>query len=214
MTTIEVTTGVPAPNAENAPSSYTTPPVSPPPTPASFSQSDIDRIVGQRIAEAKAGIEKSLGMTPEAAAAALAAAESARRAGLDEVERGRLEATEMKSAAEAKASEAAAYMLRAKVTMALVSASVPASETELVARLVDVGPDASDKDITAAVTALKARMPVLFGPTPAPVAGGIPATGAPATPTGGTGSTVDPYQAGVDRAKAMERTKYDFEIAR
>jgi colicin import membrane protein len=171
-----------------------------PPPPQTFTQADVDRMVGQARKEARTSaaneLAEQLGCSVEDAKAKIAAAIAADDAQKTEAQRA-LEAAQAEKA-EAAAEKAAAAQERfdLRVERKLIAAGVgqaiadDADGTKAAAaiararRLLDVSADATDADIAAEIEAVKADVPSLFSaPTEAP-APGRPAPTPPPKPNG------------------------------
>lgn len=184
------------------------PPPPPPPPDASaqtFSQADLDRIVGQRVAEAQRqetkSLVKDLGFDKaEDLRALVAEAKAARTAQMTEAERQLEAAKTAKAEAEAMKSALAQERHSLSVERELAKAGAQGDTAKLV-RLVEAQVGADAAAVAASVDQLKKDYPSLFGasglPSSEPAGGGFPGT----RPT----SSTNPLQVGLDKAKAYEQ---------
>lgn len=148
--------------------------------PRTFTQDEVDRIVGQARGEARRSaaneLAAELGCTVEEAKAKIDALTAADNASKTEAERLLAQAqADAQSAAKDKA-DAAAERLAIRVEKALTAAKCNSADRAV--RLLDIPADADDDTIAAQVDALKGDIPALFtettgGPKP------------PASPFGG-----------------------------
>jgi hypothetical protein len=193
--------------AEGDPPTPPTPPAPPESDPpASFTQADLDRIVGREKAEAKRTAEKqfaeTLGVTVDEAKAIIAAKNTADDAAKSEAQRALDAATATQAEAVQAKADAVRERFEAKVERALVNAGVgsgiedPAKAAAAVTRatrMVTLDTDSDDAAIAAEIEALKADVPGLF--TTPTAAGGTP-------PSGVTGAR--PPQGGQGNVTALE----------
>lgn len=142
-----------------------------------FTQEDLDRILGERIARAERDAKKAAqdaltaqlnGASLDDLLAAHKAQEEAENAAKSDAQRLRDEAAAEKTAAAEERAAAAKELHDARLYRALTAAGVPEDAVDTINVPVDVG--ASVEDIKAAVDALKVKVPALFGATPAPKA--------------------------------------------
>lgn len=149
-----------------------------PPEGGTFTQADVDRIVGEAVAKAKRGAERTAadelagklpdGVELDALVQAYTDRQEAERAAMTEAERVRTDAAAAvaqleadRAAFEAEKLAAAAELHTSRVQTALVRAGVPDDAVAAVNLPgVDVGADA--ETIAAAVENLKAKVPALF----------------------------------------------------
>lgn len=145
--------------------------------PKTFTQEDVDRIVGERIARAERDAKKAAqedlsaklgGASLDDLLAAHKAQADAENAAKSEAQRLRDEAAAEKAAAEAERAAAARELHDARLYRALTAAGVPDDAVGTINVPVEVG--ATVEDIKAAVEELKTKVPALFGAAPAPKA--------------------------------------------
>lgn len=160
--------------------------------PKTFTQEEVDRMVGRARGEAKRSaaseLAEQLGCTVEEAKAKIAAVTAADDALKSETQRALDAANEAKAEATRARAAADAERLAAKVERKLAAAGVDPKTLARATALVTVSPDADDDAIEAEVEALKADIPALFTPT---AVGALPPAGVtpprqPATHGGGT----------------------------
>ena len=192
---------------DDTPGSDDTKPPAPPEK--KHTDEDVARIAAAEKAKgeraARAALLKDLGLEADADLATVKAALDAKTAAdtahLSEAERAKREAEAAKAAADAERAQAKADRHAARVERALVVARVNDDAlTDAALLLGTVSPDATDEEVTAAVTALKERRKELFGAAPGttpPAPDGLPGTPPRNQPNG------DAYQRGADRAKAL-----------
>lgn len=144
-------------------------------TPKTFTQEDLDRILGERLAVAqrKAKQEADAELAAKLNGASLDELLEARQkvteaenAAKTEAQRLRDEAAAEKAAAEAERQAAKLELHTARLHKALTAAGVPEDAIDTIRVDVEVG--ATPEDIKAAVDALKVKVPALFGAKPAP----------------------------------------------
>jgi hypothetical protein len=183
-------------------------------TPAivSLPQEEFDRLVGQRVAEAKRAATKGflsdLGVnSADEAKTLIAAQKAADDANRTEVERAIARANEEKVAAERERASIATERHSLNVERALMAAGAQGDPAK-VARLLEVEVGADQAGIQAAIDAAKTDFPSLFG--------AATATPAPSEPTGGgapsrPSSSPDALTRGAERAKRHEAAgKYSY----
>lgn len=148
-----------------------------PTEPKTFTQEDLDRIVGERIARAERDAKKAAqdaltdklgGATLEDLLAAHKAQADAEDAAKTEAQRLRDEAAAEKATAAEERAAAARELHDARLYRALTAAGVPDDAVGTINVDVEVG--ATVEDIKTAVDALKVKVPALFGAVPAPQA--------------------------------------------
>lgn len=174
------------------------PVVDPPAAPKTFTQDEVDRIVGREKAAATRAAEQKLatdlGVPLAEAKQILADQQAAQQAAMTEADRKLAQAASETAAAAASTAAAAAATRQANITVALARAGITSAR---VASLVDLelaDGTADEAGIGAAIEAIKADTPALFAPA-APAAGTTtppPPNGDPRgkPPAGGPG-TVD-----------------------
>lgn len=191
-------------------------PPSPPPAPGvpapttpatpgqTFTQEDVDRLIGQRTAEAQRqasrNLVKELGFEKVDDLKALVTAQrDAEKAQMTEAERLRTEAAEAKAATDTERQLLANERHSLSVERELTKAGAQGDTARLV-RMVESEVGAEPKAVSEAVGKLKADFPALFGtsalPSSEPAGGGIPPR-----PT----STHDPLEAGRLKAEAYAK---------
>ena len=183
---------------------------------ATYSQDDVNRMVGERLARDRRArekeIEDTLGMTTEEAAQALAASREAERERMTEIERREAEAAERAAAAERREAAAAERERAATIREGIVRAGVTDPDLQadvalLLERPLSETDDLSTDAVDAQVAALKDRRPELFGQSSTtdskPPPSGAPAGGPPPGRDKG-GSVTDSMQRGKERALAMQ----------
>lgn len=169
----------------------------------SLPQEEFDRLVVQRVADAKRATTKNfltdLGVSSaDEAKALIAAQKAAEDANRTETERAIARAAERETAAAAREAAAAAKEHSLNVAGALMAAGAKGDLAKL-ARLVDVEAGAEPSAVAAAVEAAKTDFPSLFGVQTAPFAPSEPTGGgAPSRPT----PSPDALTRGEERAKA------------
>lgn len=172
--------------------------------PKTFTQEEVDRMVGRARGEAKRSaaseLAEQLGCTVEEAKAKIAAASAADDALKSEAQKALDAATAAQAEAEKARTAAAAERVAAKVERKLVKAGVDDKALARAAGLVNVAPDADDDAIDAEIEALKADIPALF----------TPADGTPPPPPGVTPPR-PPGRPGGDTKTAAERARERFE---
>lgn len=191
----------------------------PKPPEKSVPQSEVDRILKERLAE---NTRKSQEDLAKALGVPLEEAKNIIKAHNDRVESEKTEAQKAKDAAEAAkaasdAAEAAAKTARheANLERRLTRALPKDLEDEILdkrvaklAKLIEVEEGASLEDIDKAITALKADWSELFGTT----SGGAGAGGSDPSGKPNKTKSTDAYKRGAERAKAMAgRSTYGFE---
>lgn len=195
----------------------TVPRVAPPAPPPSsgpqnptFTQEQLDAIVGKAKADAQRSSTNSLlselgFQKAEDLKAAVSAMRDAEKAQMTAVERALAEANEAKAAAEADRQSVAAERHSLIVERTLAAAGAQGDTAKLV-RLVSSEIGADGSTITAAVDALKGEFPQLFGfratPSPSEPAGGTP----PVRPTNGQ----DPVARGKEIAEKYNAGQRTF----
>lgn len=171
--------------------------------PKTFTQEEVDRMVGRARGEAKRSaaseLAEQLGCTVEEAKAKIAAATAADDALKTETQRALDAATAAQAEAERARLAAAAERVAAKVERKLLKAGVDDKALGRAVGLVTVAPDADDDAIDAEIEALKADVPALFTPT----AGATP-------PPAGATPPRPPARPGGDTKTAAERAKERF----
>lgn len=173
--------------------------------PKTFTQEDVDRLVGGARVEAKRvaanELAAELGCTVEEAKAKIATASAAEDAAKTEAQRDREAAAADKARADEDRRAAALERFAAKVERRLTAAGVDDKALARASRLVTLDPDADDDAITAEIEALKTDVPGLFTTTEAPAkpAPGTPAPKPPAAPAGGSKSMADLGRDGLAR---------------
>jgi hypothetical protein len=136
-----------------------------PPAPRMFTQDEVNALAARekdqgRVAGLREASEKLGGRTIDDAAVLIAAAVAADEANKTEAQRELAAAATAKSAAEQDRAEAAKDRHTARLERILGKAG--ASDVEIVARALDVAVGADDATVTAAVEALKAKVPGMF----------------------------------------------------
>lgn len=171
--------------------------------PKTFTQEEVDRMVGRARGEAKRSaateLAEQLGCTVDEAKAKIAAVAAADDALKSEAQRALDAANEAKADASRAKAEAAADRLAAKVERKLAAAGVDPKTLTRATALVSVPDDADDDAIDAEIEALKADVPALFTPT----AGGTP-------PPAGVTPPRPPANHGGGTKTAAERAKERF----
>lgn len=179
-------------------------PPAPPPATATFTQEDLDRTVGARVAEAQRQatrkLVEELGFSKVDDLKTLVQAQrDAEKAQMTEAERLRGEAQEAKAQAEAHQRALAALQHSVNIERELAKAGAQGDTARLV-RMVDLEPGSDPAAVSGAVEALKKDYPALFGAATAPP---FPST---ETPGGGspvrTPPTQNPLKSGEEKAKA------------
>lgn len=196
------------------------PPAPPADPPRTFTQDEVDGLVGQRLAEDRRrrarDLEETLGMPADQAAQRLKDLQDAERERLTEVERREADAVARETAAIEREARAVETTRQATITGALVAEGVLDQETRadigvLLERHLtdDAGvrlTEVTGEQVTAAVTALRERRPELFAPAggsgPTPPPSGDPLSLPPRS--GGGGSPQDATERGRNRALAFQ----------
>lgn len=186
------------PNPEGTPG--VVPPVTPPvPAPRTFTQDEITAIAARekeqgKVAALREASELLGGMSIADAAELVKAARAADEANKTQAQRDLEAAQATKAAAETDRAAAAADRHAARLERLLGTAG--ASDVEIAAGALKVDVGADDTTITAAITALKTRVPGLFG-TPATVPPSDP--GKPPAPGGATPNAWDAGKAEAEK---------------
>lgn len=172
--------------------------------PKTFTQEEVDRMVGRARGEAKRSaaseLAEQLGCTVEEAKAKIAAATAADDALKTETQRALDAATAAQAEAERARTAAAAERVAAKVERKLLKAGVDDKALGRAVGLVNVAPDADDDTIDTEIEALKVDVPALFTPTASDTK--PPAGATPPRP---------PARPGGDTKTAAERARERFE---
>lgn len=199
-----------------------TPTADPPPTPErTFTQAEVDRMMGATRDQGRRAAENQLaadlGIPLDEAKQILTAHRERQEAEKTEAQKAIDAANAREAAAAAKESAANAKEHALNVERVLLRSGIPVDRVTVVAKLVDAPVGADETALLAAVEAVKGSVPELFkpadpnvptppAPTPKPVAGDPPGTPPKPAPPG------DAYQRGMERAKqAGTRSSYDFE---
>ena len=175
--------------------------------PKTFTQEEVDRMVGRARGEAKRSaateLAEQLGCTVDEAKAKIAAVTAADDALKSEAQRALDAANEAKAEATRARAAADAERLAARVERKLAAAGVDPKTLTRATALVAVGPDADDAAIDAEIEALRADVPALFTPTAdgTPPPAGVTPPRPPATHGGGT-------KTAAERAKERFAAKY------
>lgn len=175
-------------------------------TTATFSQDQLDQIIGQRTAQVQRTAAKALlddlGFSSKADLERFVkAAKDVERAQMTEAERLSAEAKELIDAARIERETYAARTHNLAVREALIEAGVAPAKAARAVKLVETDIGADDTTIRTAVETVRAEFPELFGTGPAPKAtSSEPSPGGP-PPQRNTGQT--PWERG--RAEAQAR---------
>lgn len=183
-----------------------------PPEPKSFTQEDVDRMVGQARVEARRAAERELvdqlGITPAEAKAKLDELAKLDEARKDEATKAREAAERAEAARVAAEAERDQARAEALATAALTAAGVQAANLTHALRLVDIVAGDDAEAAKAKAEALKASVPAFFTPAPAvpPRPGATPP--APATPPG-----TPPAPGAIDPAREAARQRLGLQPA-
>jgi uncharacterized protein (DUF4415 family) len=150
------------------------------PPPAALTQEQVDRVVGRTRTETRQATERDilakLGYESlEEAEKAKADHEARLQAEKSDLERAQEEAAQARAEAAAASQQAARAQLQVRIDRALLESGVSTNTLNHVSKMIEVAPDATEDDISAAVASLKEDVPQLFA---------SPETGAPRTPSG------------------------------
>lgn len=189
-------------------------PADEPTTPTSFSQEDLDRIMGETRQQARSAATKeladTLGTTIDEAKAIIARHQEAEKAAMTDAERAAADAREREAAARTAEAEATRKLVSADVTLALVEAgltspTVRAEAAVLVMAKLDLDNDVTSAEVAAAVQAVRDAVPALFADTPKPPSGDTTR----GRPPQGPSSTQTAAERGRARARAMQGIRDD-----
>ena len=174
-----------------------------------LSQEKVNEIAAKARSEGQAKAREellaSLGVTDaDEAATVIAAHKAAELAKMSDAERDRTIAAAEREAAERDRREVAEMLLHGKASRKLRQAGLDESLTERLAPTLRLPLDATDDDIAAAVEALKAETPTLFGTEKVPPApGGVRADGRNGPPAGS--GSIDEAQQGREMFKQWKQ---------
>ena len=188
-------------------------------TSKSFSQEELDKILGRRVAETASATEKALlqklqedtGMTLDEIKENAKAAKDRQEAEKTELQKALEENERIKRENAEKDRKAAEDHHTDRVKLRLLKAGLPQETVDNdealddVVRLIKAQVGASAEDIDADIEALKGRFPVLFE-APAGTSGGTPDSRTSGKPPGSTnGKTA--YESGADRAEQWAKSR-------
>jgi len=180
----------------NDQSGDTKPPATPPviDPPKTFSQDDVNRLMGERAAQAKTAavkeIAEQLGVPVDDAKSIIEKHIKAEKAAMSEAEKAAADAKTDREAAAMELTAARLERTSARVTNALSTAGVTDEKTRteiavLVAAKLDMSQEATSEQVTAAVNAVKEAVPMLFTASTILPPSGEPGKTATPPPPGG-----------------------------
>lgn len=174
-----------------------------------FTQADLDRAAGARAAEAKRKAEKdiadALGVSVEEAKQIIADRRTADDQDKSDAQKAKDAADRAKAEADTAKADAQRERMSARIERALMREKVRDDRLDSSIKLLEVAPDATDEEVTAAVVAFKESTPEFFGEAD-PDNGGKGGGGnlPPGDPKGKPvpKKSEDAYARGLERAKA------------
>lgn len=169
-------------------------PAEPPPPPGALTQADVDRASKSAATKAERDAQSRFDAWLKEQK------EAQERAAMDDVTRAKAEADEARADADRIRAEATQERFAAKVERKLSAAGVPEQSMVRAARMVMVGPDASDEEIDADIADIRANSPGVFA-TPTATDGKPPPVVHPSTPAPAPTGTETEYERGVREAK-------------
>lgn len=189
------------------------PPATPPPAdpPKTFSQDDVNRLMGERAAQAKTAavkeIAEKLGVPVDDAKSIIEKHIKAEKDAMSEAEKAAAAAKTDREAAAMELTAARHERTSARVTNALSTAGILDEKTRieiavLVAAKLDPSQEATQEQVTAAVDAVKEAVPVLFGKATLPPSGEPGKTATPPPPGGAAQQTA--AERGRERALSFQ----------
>lgn len=191
----------------------TTPPATPPPPPSAgtthtFTQEQLDALLGQKAAQAQRSSTNKLleefGFANKAEADKfIKDMREQQRAQMTEAERATAEAKDAKAAADKALADIATERHTTAVERALIVAGAPVDKAARMVSMVTVDQGSDAAAITAAVEACKGDFPALFGSTSPRPPGSEPAGGGP---PGSRTTQPNSWDKGRERAEARKAT--------